>query len=285
MLDRTSVAAVGGQPEADLCVFNSPMSGSGVEQAASDLTHRPVVRRAARAGFVVTGLVHLVIAWIAAQLALSGGGRTADQTGALKALAATPVGGPLLVAGAVALAALALWFLVEAVVTTGGLADRAKPVGRALVYGALAWTSVRVLMGEGGSSRQQSQSLTADVMRHTGGKVVVVVLGLGVVAIAVYHVVKGVTRRFLDDLSRGPGRWAVLAGQLGYVAKGVALAVVGLLFVSAAVRSKPSEAGGLDAALRALLDQPFGSVLLLAVAVGLACYAVYSFVRARYGRL
>lgn len=97
--------------------------------------------------------------------------------------------------------------------------------------------------------------------------------------------VKGVKRRFLDDLSRSPGRWAVLAGQLGYIAKGVALAVVGLLFVSAAVRSKPSEAGGLDAALRTLLDQPFGVALLLAVAIGLACYALYSFVRARYGRL
>ena len=60
---------------------------------------------------------------------------------------------------------------------------------------------------------------------------------------------------------------------------------VGLLFVSAAVQSKQSEAGGLDAALRALLDQPFGAALLLAVAIGLACFAFYSFVRARYGRL
>jgi hypothetical protein len=261
------------------------MDGSGVERTATDLAHRPVVQRAARAGFAVTGLVHLVIAWIAANLAIGGGSRTADQTGALRAMASTPVGGPVLVVAAVALAALALWFLVDAAITSGGAADRVKAVGRALVYGALAWTSVRVLIGSGGSSRRQSQSLTADVMRHTGGKVVIVVLGLAVVGIAVYHVVKGVKRRFLDDLSRSPGRWAVLAGQLGYIAKGVALAVVGLLFVSAAVRSKPSEAGGLDAALRTLLDQPFGVALLLAVAIGLACYALYSFVRARYGRL
>ena len=113
----------------------------------------------------------------------------------------------------------------------------------------------------------------------------IVVLGLAVVGIAVYYVVKGVTRRFLDDLSRSPGRWAVLAGQVGYVAKGVALAVVGLLFVSAAIHSKPSEAGGLDAALRTLLEQTFGTALLLAVAIGLASFAVYSFVRARYGQL
>ena len=154
-----------------------------------------------------------------------------------------------------------------------------------MVYGALTWTSIRVLLGDGGSSRKESQSFTADVMRHTGGKVVIVILGLAIVGIAVYHVVKGAKSRFLDDLSRNPGRAAVIAGRLGYIAKGVSLAVVGLLFVSAALRSKPSEAGGLDAALRTLLEQPFGAALLFAVAVGLACYAVYSFVRARYGRL
>jgi hypothetical protein len=266
-------------------VFNARMDGTGVERTATDLASRPAVRRVARAGFVATGVVHLVIAWIAAQLALGGGSGTADQSGALRTLAKTPVGRPLLVVAVVAFTALALWLLVDAVVTADGAADRVKSVGKALVYGALAWTSIRVLMGDGGSSRKQSQSFTADVLRHNGGKVAIVVVGLAVVGIAAFHVVKGATSRFLEDLTRNPGRLAVIAGRLGYIAKGVALAVVGLLFVSAAIRSKPAQAGGLDAALRTLLDQPFGKALLLAVAVGLACYALYSFVRARYGRL
>ena len=205
-------------------VFNAAMDGTGVERTATDLANRPFVRRAARAGFVATGLVHLVIAWIAAQLAIGGGGGSADQTGALRAMAKTPVGGPLLVVAAVAFAALGLWLLVEAVITAGKAADRAKSVGKALVYGVLAWTSIRVLLGDGGSSRKQSQSFTADVLRHTGGKIVIVVLGLAVVGIAAYHVFKGWTARFLDDLNRDPGRLAVLAGQVGYIAKGVALA-------------------------------------------------------------
>jgi hypothetical protein len=266
-------------------VFNASMDGSGLQRAATDVTRKPLVRRAARAGFVATGLVHLMIAWIAAQLALGGGKRSADQTGALRALAGNPVGGPVLVVAAVALVALALWLVVEAVVASRDAGDRVKRIGRALVYGALAWTSIRVLMGSAPSSRKQSQSFTADVMRHTGGKVVIVALGLVVLGIGAYHVFNGVRTRFLKDLNKNPGRWAVLAGRLGYVAKGVALAIVGVLFVSAAVRSKPSEAGGLDAALHALLAQPFGWVLLLAVAVGLACFAVYSFARAKYGRL
>ena len=261
------------------------MDGTGVEQAATDLANKPAVRKAARAGFAATGVVHLLIAWIALQLAIGGRQHSADQTGALRTLAGTPVGGPALVVAAVAFGALALWLLVQAVIGSSGKADRVKQVGRALVYGALAWTTVRVLLGGGQSSRKQSQSFTADVMRHTGGKVVIVALGLAVVGIGVYHVVKGVKSSFLDDLTRNPGRWGVLVGRLGYIAKGVALALVGLLFVLAGIRSKPSEAGGLDAALHTLLNQPFGAVLLVAVAVGLACFAVYSFVRARYGRL
>jgi hypothetical protein len=266
-------------------VFNANMNAHGLERTATDLTHKPAVRAAARGGFVATGLVHLMIAWIAAQLAIGSGKHSADQTGALRTLASTPVGGPLLVVAAVAFAALALWLLIEAVVASRGAGDRVKRVGRALVYAALAWTSIRVLLGSAPSSRKQSESFTADVMRHTGGKVLIVALGLAVLGIGAFHVVKGIRSRFLEDLNRNPGRWVVLAGRLGYVAKGVALAVVGLLFVSAAVRSKPSEAGGLDAALHTLLDQPFGRVLLLAVAVGLACFAVYSFGRAKYGRL
>ena len=151
-------------------VFNAAMNRPGVERTATDLAHRPVVRRAARAGFAVTGVVPLVIAWIAVQLAIGDGSRTADQTGALRAVAKTSVGGPLLVVAAVALALLAVWFLVDAVFTSNGAADRVKLVGRALVYGALALTSVRVLLGGGGSSRRQSQSFTADVLRHAGGK-------------------------------------------------------------------------------------------------------------------
>jgi Domain of Unknown Function (DUF1206) len=262
------------------------MDDSGAQRTATGISENPVMERLARAGFVVSGLLHLVIAWIAAQLAIGGHGGTADQTGAMRTLARTPIGKPLLAVAAVALAALAVWMVAEAMSTMpSGPADRLKLVGCALVYAVLAWTSVRVLLGGARSSGQQSRSFTADVLKHTGGKVLIVAIGLGVLVVGGYHVVKGVKKNFLDDLSRNPGRWAVVAGQIGYCAKGIALAVVGILFVSAGVRSKPSEAGGLDAALRTLLGQPFGPVLLLAVALGLACYAVYSFARAKYARL
>ena len=72
---------------------------------------------------------------------------------------------------------------------------------------------------------------------------------------------------------------------MGYAAKGVALGIVGALFVLAAVHANPEEASGLDGALQTLRDAPAGPVLLLAVALGLVAFGVYCGVRSRFGRL
>ena len=42
---------------------------------------------------------------------------------------------------------------------------------------------------------------------------------------------------------------------------------------------------GLDGALKSLRDLPAGTVVLIGVAIGLACYGVYSFARARYAKV
>lgn len=63
-----------------------------------------------------------------------------------------------------------------------------------------------------------------------------------------------------------------MLARAGYVAKGVALGVVGVLFMVAAATNDPEEAGGLDAALRSLLELPAGTALLTAVGLGITAY-------------
>ena len=51
----------------------------------------------ARVGLIAYGVVHLLVAWLALQLAwFGGGGESADQSGAMSTLAESPVGKPLL---------------------------------------------------------------------------------------------------------------------------------------------------------------------------------------------
>lgn len=52
----------------------------------------------------------------------------------------------------------------------------------------------------------------------------------------------------------------------------------------AALSEDASRAGGLDQALHVILAQPFGQVLLLVVALGIAAYGVYCFFWARHAK-
>jgi hypothetical protein len=117
------------------------------------------------------------------------------------------------------------------------------------------------------------------------GQVLVAAVGLAVIGVGIYHVVKGWKRKFLADLDSNPGPWVVKAGRFGYIAKGIALAVVGVLFGLAALHENAKEATGLDGALRSFLGAPFGRVILTLVALGFVAYGIYSFARARHARV
>lgn len=243
----------------------------------------------ARAGYVVTGALHLLIGWLALQLAFGGGGERADQSGALSQVAAQPFGRVLLWVGVVGFLALGLWNLAEAGWHARGAADTGKAVAKGAVYLVLAWTTLGFARGGGSSSSQQSADVTARLLSAPAGALLVGALGVVVVGVGVYHVVKGARKKFLRDLEGGTvgtvGRAVVRLGTVGYVAKGVALGIVGALFVVAAARRDPSQASGIDGALRVLRDQPLGVVLLCLVALGLVAYGLYSFARARYARM
>jgi hypothetical protein len=78
------------------------------------------------------------------------------------------------------------------------------------------------------------------------------------------------------------GKAYLAFGKAGYTSKGLAFGIVGLLFGYAAITHDPSKSGGLDQALHKVLQQPFGQVLLIAIALGIACYGLFCFARARH---
>ncbi len=264
-----------------------PMDSSDVRTAARQAGDSPVLENAARLGYAVSGLLHLVIAWIAVQLAWFGGsGSSADQSGALQQLASTGVGRVTLWLAVVGFVGLGLWQLTEVVVGSDDASDRVKAGAKCLVYlflalSCLSWARAR----RGSSSSQQTSDVTATLMSEPAGRLLVGAVGVGIVAVGGYHVVKGWTRKFLEDLQQNPGTWATRAGRFGYVAKGVALGLVGVLFILAGVHGTANQSTGLDGALRTLLEAPYGQGLLTVVALGFAAYAVYSFARARYAKV
>lgn len=260
--------------------------------AARSANDSPAFQIAARLGYGVNGLLHLLIGAIAISVALDGGG-SADQSGALAGLAATPGGGIILWVIVVGLAGLGLWQIAEAVLVPARdsakkWAHRAQEFGKAVAYLAVAATAFTFARGGSSSSSGDAESLTSTLLAAPGGVFVVIVIGLGILVIGGYFVVKGARKKFVEDLSLPGGTVGdtiTALGVAGYIAKGVALAVVGILFVVAAFTLDASKSTGLDGAVASLAALPYGVAILLAVGAGLIAFGLYSFARARYARL
>lgn len=273
---------------------------TGAAGAVRSATNQRGAQIAARVGYLINGMLHLLIAYIIFRIAIgSGSGDDADQSGALATLAQTHGGFLALWGVAVALVPLTLWRLAETVLGLHPnehhepnpdpddflMVNRLKALGLAVTYAAVAAMAVQFALGSRDSSAERSVGLSTWLMRTPEGKAVLAVIGLGVTAVGGYFAFKGASRRFRDDLNISGGRLLTVLGASGHVAEGLVLAVAGALVVAASVRADPSKATGLDGAVKALGQMPFGSVLIGIAAAGFAAYGLYSFALSRYARM
>ncbi|AXB47081.1 DUF1206 domain-containing protein [Amycolatopsis albispora] len=242
-----------------------------------------------RAGMACYGVVHLLIAYLAIRIVAAGGGQEADGRGAISELGAT--GGVLLWVVAVGLIAYGLWQALMAATgyswvgkTRRRVAKRVASVARCVMGISLGVYAIQLASGAGGegSGDQQQQEFTGKLLALPAGPFLVAVLAAVVLGVAVAAALKGIRKSFLDDLDfsslpSGTRTWVEQLGRVGYLAKAVVFGLVGVLIGFAAFSHDPGQAGGLDAALRTLAAQPFGSALLIAVAAGLAAFGAYCF--------
>lgn len=250
----------------------------------------------ARAGFVGYGIVHFAIAWLALQLALGHSSRESDQSGAFALLQAQPLGRFLVWFIAVGMAAMCVWQIFEAISGYRGEPakdrrnDRILSAGRAIVYGAFAWTAYRIVTGTPTSSAKQQKDVTAGLLANQGGRFLVLLGGVVVIAIGVGMIAYGVRTQFkkrlmMAKMSPATRRTTLMMGRAGYSAKGTALLIVGALLAEASVTHDAKSSTGLDGALRTLAAHSWGVVLLIVIAAGFAIHGVYCFVQARYRKV
>jgi hypothetical protein len=250
----------------------------------------------ARVGLIAYGVVHLLIGWLALQIAWGAAGKSADSSGALRTLADQPFGKILLWLVAVGLVALALW---QASVTIWGyrnhegakrFREQVTSGAKAVFYAALGVSAASVALGLGSWNSQSQQQATSGVLAWPAGYVIVVVTGLIIICVGVAGVVKGVKKSFIEEIdtsSMSPVTREGVArlGQVGYIAKGAALGVVGSLLSYAALTFVRQKTHGLDGALRTILTQPFGRFLLTAVALGFVAFGLFALLESRYRRM
>ncbi|WP_130177370.1 DUF1206 domain-containing protein [Cryobacterium sp. SO1] len=262
-------------------------------RAAQSAGNNPHLKTLAKVGYAVNGLLHALIGAIAISLAVGAGGESADQSGALGQLAQSPGGIFVIWAIVVGLTALGLWQLLQAFLVPGTdpkkvWGHRLKELGKGVAYLFVAGTALTVALTGSADSSGSTASASATVLALPGGPVLLMAAGIAVLAIGGYFVYKGAARRFTEDLAVPAGTLGTVTvglGVAGYIAKGIAVGVVGILLIVAGFTVDPSQSTGLDGALRSLAALPFGVAILVLVGLGLIAYGVYCFFRARFARL
>ncbi len=282
------------------------MATARTRRYASRGTTRRLGRRAAgsapmrwlaRAGFLARGIMYIVIGWIALLIAFHKTSQQADRTGALHELSRTAMGAAALWLLVVGFSGMALWRLAQACYGGAGpgghkASSRLVALGKAALYAVIAYGVLEYALGVGSpqGSDQQSVDLTARLMRHQGGRVVVVVIGLALIGGGLYLGYQAWRKRFLKTLrlsqmgavTRRAVEWL---GRAGGVARGIVFLTAGVFLVAAAASAQPRQAKGIDSSLRALAATPFGPWLLVLVATGLIMYGAFSCCEARWRKV
>ncbi len=285
--DRTTDPAAASDTE------TVPSKTNRKARQAGDSTSLEMV---ARAGLIAYGIVHLLIGWLAGRIAWSASdSKSADTSGALKTLASQPFGRILLWLVAIGLVALALWQASDAIWghRSRDGADRARKRlasgASAVIFAALGFSAASIALGSGTSSTQSQTKATSGVLGWPGGRVIVVVAGLVIIGVGVGHVIKGAQKSFAEEIDTStmpPSARTSVAylGQIGYIAKGAALALVGGL-LGYATLTADRQKQGLDGAMQTIVAQPFGKFLLTVAALGFVAFGVFGILQSRYRRM
>ncbi len=268
-----------------------------VKSAARRAERIPAVQKLARAGYAANGAVHILIGVIALAIA-AGGDAESDQAGAMTAIGDAPLGFVALWLIAAALTALGIWHAFEGLLARDPEGDakgaakkwgrRASEWGQAAVFLALGVIAgvrrarrppERRRVRSGGEPRRAPDSgRTARAGR--------VALGIGIGGVA--FVVMGFLRSFRNKMTipDSPlGRAVTALGVFGFIAKGIALVIVGCCCSPRRCDRSRSLPEASMAAIETLRGFLFGHLLVGIVGVGFIAYGVFCFFRARFARL
>lgn len=272
------------------------MSVAEVKVEAKQAGRSPWVGRLGRLGHVAKGVSYAIVGVLAIQIPLGLGGETSDRHGALRTVAQQPFGEVLLLVLAAGLAGYAIWRLAQGFLDrdgdgTGlkGLAKRVSYVARAVVYGSLAFVAVALVvgLGSGGGNEQEEAAKVFDLPL---GRWLVAAAGAGFLGAGAYNAYRSLSRKFRKhlrehELDENVRDWVIGVGVVGHAARAVVFGLIGFFLCRAAWQYDPSEAIGLDGALRKVAQASYGELWLGLVAAGLIAYALFCFVQARYRRV
>lgn len=249
--------------------------------------------RFGRLGYVVEGLVYIVVGLLATEAAIGAGGRITDIKGAFQAIGRAPFGMLALLFVIAGLFGYAGWRIVSTITDAERRGDQPTPkllriadFVEGLVYCSFGiWVAKYVARGYADSS-DQTPHVTNRLLQLPAGRWVVIAAGLVMLSYAIYQFYSAFARKYLERLDlNAAGRarpWIERLGGFGVGARAAVFTMIALLMIRAGIDFDPTRAGGIEKSLVVIASQPAGSIMFTLVATGLIAYGILQIVTARY---
>ena len=257
----------------------------------------PALELLERAGYVIRGVLYGVMGALALGLAVGIGGRATDPTGSLVLLTQNPAGRFLLFAVVIGLGAYALWGFVRAILDplhrgddAPGIAERLGFAWSGIAYTSIVLFALKLLAGSSPGHRDSTQAAIASVLTLPAGRWIAAGIGLVAVGVGIGQFAVAYRATFKRDMKRAEMKKAEKdivdnLGRMGMVARGVTFTLVGWFVLQGGLHHDATQVHGYSGAFIFLLEEPYGHVLLAAVALGFIALGLHSFACARWIRL
>ncbi len=255
------------------------------------------IKPIAQAGLLAKGIVYCLLGVLAFMAAFNLAGQSTNNTDkeGVFSFIQKQAGGQIMVAIiALGLLCYCLWRGIQAFGDTEekgkdakGIASRARYLFSGLVYASLAALAIKMLFSSSNrSGKNQKQDMVQEVLKKPLGEWLVGIAAAIIIGVGIYQIYYGLSEKYakhVDKAGHASNRkMLLLAGKIGYVARGFVWLIIGWLFTKAAFKSNSSEAGDTSKAFRFLAEASYGSYLLAAVGLGLVCYGLFNFIRVKY---
>ena len=245
----------------------------------------------ARVGLTAKGIVYSLMGIVAMMAAFKLNGKSAKDagtTGVFSFLEDQSGGKILLAALALGLVCYVIWRMIQAFRPSnqedGKMTKRARYFFSGLAYSALTYQVVKMLFSNKEGGGQRNKEVASQVLSADSGQILLGILAAVILAIGIYQIYYGLSEKYRKHVSSAGvhSDKLLLAGKIGYVARGSVWLLVAYLFFRAALDSNSSKAGSTPEAFGYLRQTEYGTLLMAAMALGLFCYGVFCFVRAKY---
>jgi len=241
----------------------------------------------AKCGYAARGVVFILIAGLALFSGVAGG--SPETKSALSTLLQQPFGRVWVGLIGVGLLGFVAWRLAQALADADQHGRKAKALiirsallGSAITYLGLAAYALGRAFAIGGNGGSGEQGFASWIMSQPFGPYLAIAVGIGFFVGGGVTILKGATGKFKRYLKLEHRSAASLICVYGLIARGIVFAVTGMLFVFAGIHVNPEEAGNMADALHWVRELPFGGILYVAVALGLAAFGLHNFIESRY---